>query len=69
MNTFTHMRASPPIEFRAVPRASTDTLYSLAWLDLTVEPLILSVPDTAGRITTPEILRQDSVAETPQQYR
>jgi hypothetical protein len=49
MNTFIHMRAFPPPEFRAVPWANFDTLYSLAWLDLTIEPLILSVPDTAGR--------------------
>lgn len=49
MNTFSHMRALPPMEFRAVPWASVDTVYSLAWLDLTVEPLILSVPDTGGR--------------------
>lgn len=48
-NAFTHLRAFPPIEFRAVPWANFDTLYSLAWLDLTAEPLILSVPDTGGR--------------------
>jgi hypothetical protein len=49
VNAFTHMRAFPPIEFKAVPWANFDTLYSLAWLDLTAEPLILSVPDTGGR--------------------
>jgi hypothetical protein len=48
-NAFTHVRAFPPIEFKAVPWANFDTLYSLAWLDLTAEPLILSVPDTGGR--------------------
>ena len=26
-----------------------DTLYSIAWLDLVKEPIILSVPDTNGR--------------------
>ena len=49
MNAFTHMRAFPPPEFKAVPWANLDTLYSLAWLDLRDEPLILSTPDTTGR--------------------
>ena len=49
MNSFTHMRAFPPPEFKAVPWANLDTLYSLAWLDLRDEPLILSTPDTTGR--------------------
>jgi hypothetical protein len=49
MNTFSHIRAFPPPEFKAVPWANFDTLYSSAWLDLTVEPLIVSVPDTDER--------------------
>jgi hypothetical protein len=49
MNAFTHMRAFPPPEFKAVPWANLDTLYSLAWLDLTREPVMVSVPDTDGR--------------------
>lgn len=49
MNAFSHMRALPPVEFKAVPWPSFDTLYSLAWLDLTEEPLIVSAPDTGGR--------------------
>ncbi|MFF1797651.1 DUF1254 domain-containing protein, partial [Kitasatospora sp. NPDC058263] len=49
MNTFSHMRTLPPVEFKAVPWPSFDTLYSPAWLDLTEEPLIVSVPDAAGR--------------------
>ena len=49
MNTFTHMRAFPPPEFKAVPWANLDTLYSLAWLDLTEGPLIISTPDTGDR--------------------
>jgi hypothetical protein len=34
---------------RLVPRPNADTLYTLAWLDLSFEPMILHVPDTAGR--------------------
>src|SRR5512135_1940916 len=49
MNTFTHMRAFPAAEFREVVRPNFDTLYSIAWLDLTKEPRIVSVPDTGGR--------------------
>ena len=49
MNSFSHMRTLPPVEFKAVPWPSFDTLYSLAWLDLTEGPLIVSVPDTGGR--------------------
>jgi hypothetical protein len=48
-NTFCHFRAYPTAEFRTVVRPNFDTLYSLAWLDLTREPLIVSVPDTDGR--------------------
>lgn len=49
MNTIAHVRAYPPIDMRAVVRPNFDTLYSVGWFDLTGEPLILSVPDTAGR--------------------
>lgn len=49
MSTFSHMRAFPPVEFKSVPWPNFDTLYSLAWLDLTSEPVIVSVPDTGGR--------------------
>jgi hypothetical protein len=34
---------------RLIPRPNADTLYSLAWLDLAHGPMILHVPNTAGR--------------------
>jgi hypothetical protein len=49
MNAFSHIRAYPTVEFREVVRANFDTLYSLGWLDLTREPMVVSAPDTAGR--------------------
>lgn len=49
MNMFAHFRAFPPAEFRDVVRPNFDTLYSTAWLDLTKEPVVVSVPDTQGR--------------------
>ncbi|MBR1156451.1 DUF1254 domain-containing protein [Bradyrhizobium sp. JYMT SZCCT0428] len=43
-NQFSHARAFPPADFKAVVRANVDTLYSSAHLDLGPEPIVLSVP-------------------------
>ncbi len=48
MNIFHHMRTFPPADFRDVVRPNFDTLYSIAWLDLTNGPIIVSAPDTGG---------------------
>ena len=48
-NMFVSVPAYPPADFKGVVRSNFDTLYSIAWLDLTREPLIISAPDTAGR--------------------
>jgi hypothetical protein len=48
-NTFNNVSAYPAASDRVVVRPNFDTLYSIAWLDLTKEPLIVSVPDTSGR--------------------
>jgi len=48
-NAFTHLRAFPSAEMRAVVRPNFDTLYSSAWLDLSEGPVILSTADTGGR--------------------
>jgi hypothetical protein len=49
MNTFLNMSAYPSADMRVVVRPNFDTLYSSAWLDLTREPVVVSVPNTAGR--------------------
>jgi hypothetical protein len=49
MNMFTSVPAYPPADFKGVVRVNFDTLYSIAWLDLTREPLIVSAPNTDGR--------------------
>ena len=39
----------PPADFKGVVRSNFDTLYSIAWTDLTKEPQVVSAPDTNGR--------------------
>jgi len=49
INQFAHARTYPRAEDRDVVRYNFDTLYSPVWLDLSREPIVLSVPDTGGR--------------------
>lgn len=49
MGAFHHMRAFPDANFKAVVRPNFDTLYSSAWIDVTDEPMIMSVPDAGDR--------------------
>ena len=49
MNTFQSMSAYPSASDKGVVRYNFDTLYSAAWLDMTKEPTVVSVPDTNGR--------------------
>src|ERR1700680_363008 len=48
-NMFNNAPAFPPADFKVVVRPNFDTLYSIAVLDMTKEPVIVSVPDTHGR--------------------
>jgi len=49
MNMFVSVPQYPPADFNGAVRSNSDTLYSIAWLDLTNEPLVITAPDTKGR--------------------
>ena len=49
MNMFSNVPEYPPADFKGVVRPNFDTLYSIAYLDTTKEPMVVSVPDTNGR--------------------
>jgi hypothetical protein len=49
INQFSNFLKYPTAAYRDIVRMNVDTLYSFAWLDLSKEPVILSVPDTHGR--------------------
>jgi hypothetical protein len=49
MNTFNDVPEYPPANFKGVVRPNFDTLYSISYLDMTKEPVVVSVPDTNGR--------------------
>lgn len=49
MNQFGNMAKYPTAADKDIVRMNVDTLYSFAFLDVTAEPMILSVPDTHGR--------------------
>lgn len=45
VNAFNHARTFPDASFTDIVSPNADTLYSQAWLDLSVNPVVLSVPD------------------------
>ncbi|MFZ0884273.1 MAG: DUF1254 domain-containing protein, partial [Candidatus Acidiferrales bacterium] len=49
MGHFIRMRTYPTAEYRDVPGANTDTLYTNVWLDVSKEPWVLSIPDMGNR--------------------
>jgi len=60
VNHFWHSHAMAGPESLAGGSPNNDTLYSIAWLDLSKEPVILSVPDVGDRYYTMEIASFDS---------
>jgi hypothetical protein len=49
MNVFSNVPTYPAADAKSVVRPNFDTLYSVAFLDLSKEPVVVSVPDTSGR--------------------
>lgn len=49
LNQFAHLNDFPSPAYKGIVGANSDTLYSLAWLDLSAEPLLLDLPDTGRR--------------------
>ena len=49
INEFTHVGEFPRPDTRKVIRPNADTLYSIAWIDLSKEPILIYVPDSGGR--------------------
>lgn len=56
LNQFNHLREFPHPGERAVVSPNVDTLYSSAWVDLSKEPLVLTVPAIGNRFYMMEIL-------------
>ena len=49
MGQFANLSEYPTATFKDVTAPNADTLYSVAWLDLSKEAYVLHVPDEAGR--------------------
>lgn len=49
INQFAHLRACPDPSCTDIISPNADTLYSSAWLDVSREPVVLSLPDMGGR--------------------
>jgi hypothetical protein len=49
MGQLVRMRTYPPVDYHAVTAPNADTLYTTAWIDVSNEPWVLSVPDMGDR--------------------
>jgi hypothetical protein len=55
-NQFDHKHAFPDDTFHDVVKPNVDTLYSIAWVDLSREPIVLAVPELGERYYTMQML-------------
>src|SRR5215510_13747324 len=49
MGQFLRIRTYPPVDDHAVTAPNADTLYTVAWLDVSKGPWVVSIPDMKGR--------------------
>src|SRR5262245_18202981 len=49
MGQLVRMRTYPPVDYHAVTAPNADTHYTTAWIDVSSEPWVLSVPDMGDR--------------------
>jgi hypothetical protein len=56
INQFAHVRAFPDATYTDIVSPNADTLYSLAWLDVAKEPMVLSVPALGKRFYLMQIM-------------
>jgi hypothetical protein len=49
MGQLVRMRTYPAVDYHAVTAPNADTLYTTAWIDVSNEPYVLSVPDMGDR--------------------
>jgi hypothetical protein len=56
INKFFNERFFPNSQYSTIVRPNVDTLYSMAWLNLSKEPIVLSVPDTHNKYYLMELL-------------
>lgn len=63
LNQFSHRRQLAGPEMRAGVGPNNDTIYTLAWVDLSDGPLVLSMPDFGNRYYTISINQADSSSD------
>jgi len=55
-NEITHMKALLGPEFTDIVRPNNDTLYSMAWLDLRAQPMVITVPKIGDRYFSVQLI-------------
>ena len=55
-NCFAHMRSLPDASFTDIVSPNADMLYSVAWLDLREQPMVLGLPEMGARYYLMQLL-------------